>query len=105
METNEKLLLWDNIIYKKSRFIKKSETIGNYIYPCIFNKYTNNNTINVTVNSNINDICKEGDNINTDLNCCISVPDFCYDYFIKILKNNSNLDECRDLCQGYSSCD
>ena len=45
LEKNEKLLLWDNLIFKNCKYSKKSKSLGSYYYPCILENYINNSML------------------------------------------------------------
>ena len=83
LEKDDKLLLWDNIFLKNSKYVKKNKTIGNYFYPVIFDAYINNTTLSIISKCNIKDICSINEKISVKYNCCICINDFCYNYFLE----------------------
>lgn len=89
IDENEKLLLWNNLIIRNNIYIKNDkDKKGAFTYPSLFNKYKNNDIINIVIKANISkDLIKDME-INVDINTCILVPEFVFNYFIIKFSNN-----------------
>ena len=87
LDMNEKLLLWNNLIIRNNIYEKNNkDKKGDYIYPCIFQEYSNSETINIFFEIDINSEFLKNKNILCKLDCFIIVSEFVYNYFI--LKND-----------------
>ena len=84
---NEKLLLWNNLIKRNNIYEKNNkDKKGDYIYPCIFQDYSNSDTIKILFEIDINPEFVKNKNILYKLDCFIIVHKFVFNYFI--IKNN-----------------
>ena len=55
LDMNEKLLLWNNLIKRNNIYEKNNkDKKGDYIYPCIFQDYSNSDTIKILFEIDIN---------------------------------------------------
>ena len=102
LEKDTKLLLWDNIILKFGKYIKKSNTIGNYVYPSLFEEYVNNNTIRIKVNVDVDGLCKKDELININTDCCVIIPLFCYEFFLNKISKSNNIEDCKKLSSNIT---
>ena len=87
LDMNEKLLLWNNLIKRNNIYEKNNkDKKGDYIYPCIFQDYSNSDTIKIIFEIDINSEFVKNKNILYKLDCFIIVHKFVFNYFI--IKNN-----------------
>ena len=78
---NEKLLLWNNIIKSHDFYIKNNkDKKGSYSIPCLFKSYINNENIKIIFDTDISEEYKKGIEISVNINACIIVPEFVYNY-------------------------
>ena len=92
IDYNEKLLLWNNIIKSHDFYIKNNkDKKGSYSIPCLFKSYINNENIKIIFDTDITEEYKKGIEISVNINACIIVPEFVYNYYI--IKNNQVKDE------------
>ena len=103
LEKDDNLLLWDNITIKSGKYIKNKNNLGNCIYPVLFIKYLNSNTIEIRVKIDIKGFFKKDEIIKTESNCCVIIPQFCYEYFLNKLSDFKNLETCKNLSEIINS--
>ena len=99
LEKDDNLLLWDNITIKSGKYIKNKNNLLYYIYPVLFIKYLNSNTIEIRVKIDIKGFIKKDEIIKTESNCCVIIPQFCYEYFLNKLSDFKNLETCKNLSE------
>ena len=89
IDEDEKLLLWNNMILNNNIYFKnKKDKKGEYLYPCIFKDFINNETIKINFELDINNEYRKNKELNINIDCLIIIPEFVYNYYIiKINKN------------------
>ena len=93
LDMNDKILLLNNLkeIIFTTKIIKDKK--GDYIYTCIFQVYSNSDTLKIFYEIDINTEFVKNKNILCKLDCFIIVPKFGYNYFIiknikiKVIRN------------------
>ena len=82
IDSEEKLLMWDKVTLKNNIYFKNiKEKKGNYIYPCKFKEYINNENIKVSFEVNINNNFRKDQEIIGNVECYIIIPEFLYNYY------------------------
>ena len=88
IDSEEKLLLWNKLKLNNDIYLKNNKDIkGEFIYPCIFKQYVNNNTIKINFEIDISPFEKNKD-YKVDIDCLIIIPEMVYNYFV--IKKNKN---------------
>ena len=76
-----------NGIYIKSKDNKN----GDYCIPCLFDSYVSEDLIKIKFGFNINEYFIKDKIIKTNINCCIIIPYFVYNYFLSKYESNLKL--------------
>ena len=94
IDKNEKLLMWDKTTIRNNiHFKNMKDKKGNYIYPCKFKEYVNNENIKAIFEININNVYNIDEEIIGNLECFIIVPEFVYNYYSILYEKNENITE------------
>ena len=82
IDTDEKLLLWNNLILNNNIYIKNNKIgKGEYLYPCLFKDFVGNDTIKIVFEYD-NFSFKKNKDYKVNIDCLIIIPEFVYHYFI-----------------------
>ena len=86
--------MWDKTTIRNNiHFKNMKDKKGNYIYPCKFKEYVNNENIKAIFEIKINNFYNIDKEIIGNIECFIIVPEFVYNYYSILYKKKENITE------------